>query len=240
MKRSAVISITKLAAAKRQLDAAIRMRFASEDELAIHSVAAAALGILRDVARNRPTSSVAELMALGLQRIAKSYLRGILDDEGKRLMEEDPTLRQMVIGLVHHIEVKGDDFDQGQYAFIGNPSDIERQFWGRVNKPANFLKHADRDADAALASNEIDCEQLIHIACGMYATVMRRLTPEMTVFLGYWIASREDWGGWEAGQNPYDIAQVFKTMKGRRRIAACRKLIRSIKTNPKTARSLGF
>jgi hypothetical protein len=39
---SGTLHINKIAAASRQLDAAIRMFFAKEDELAIHTVASAA------------------------------------------------------------------------------------------------------------------------------------------------------------------------------------------------------
>jgi hypothetical protein len=51
------LHVNKIAVAGRQLDAAIRMFFAKEDEFAIHSVAAAAFQILRDVTENRGKNS---------------------------------------------------------------------------------------------------------------------------------------------------------------------------------------
>ena len=51
--REATIFINKLEAARRQLDAAIRMTFANEDELAIHTVAAAAYRLVRDLLNRR-------------------------------------------------------------------------------------------------------------------------------------------------------------------------------------------
>lgn len=42
----ATLALTKVADAQRQLDAAIRMFFAEEDELAIHTAAAAAYRVL--------------------------------------------------------------------------------------------------------------------------------------------------------------------------------------------------
>ena len=53
----------KLEAARRQLNAAIRMTFANEDELAIHTVAAAAYGIVRDLLGTRGRSNSEELYA---------------------------------------------------------------------------------------------------------------------------------------------------------------------------------
>lgn len=44
---TASLHVDKLSAAKRQLQAAIRMHFLPEDALAVHTVAAAAYGVLR-------------------------------------------------------------------------------------------------------------------------------------------------------------------------------------------------
>jgi len=49
----AKIRINKLDAARRQIDAAIRMTFAGEDPVAIHSVVAAGHRIIRDLCENR-------------------------------------------------------------------------------------------------------------------------------------------------------------------------------------------
>jgi hypothetical protein len=46
----ATIRIDKIDAARRQLDASIRMFFSSEDILAVHTVASAAYRIIRDLA----------------------------------------------------------------------------------------------------------------------------------------------------------------------------------------------
>ena len=44
-------TVTKLDAARRHLDVAVRLFFESRDALAVHTVAAAAQGILRDIAK---------------------------------------------------------------------------------------------------------------------------------------------------------------------------------------------
>jgi hypothetical protein len=56
----ASLHITKLAAAKRQLQAAIRMYFMPEDELAVHTVAAAVYGLLKDIKRERGMNEAAD------------------------------------------------------------------------------------------------------------------------------------------------------------------------------------
>jgi hypothetical protein len=59
------IHINKFAAASRQLDAAIRMFFAKEDELAIHTVASAAFRLLRDLTAKRGKNFTAEAFRAG-------------------------------------------------------------------------------------------------------------------------------------------------------------------------------
>ena len=49
------IKVTKLEAAQRQIDAAIRLLFKNEDPVAIHTIAAAALQILKDLAKKDNT-----------------------------------------------------------------------------------------------------------------------------------------------------------------------------------------
>jgi hypothetical protein len=74
----ATIHITKIAAAKRQLEAAIRMFFAGEDELAIHTIAAAAFRVLRDLHNNRGKTFPAKMLEAGFFNIAKHYPEGNL------------------------------------------------------------------------------------------------------------------------------------------------------------------
>jgi hypothetical protein len=72
------LQISKIAAAQRQLDAAIRMFFDQEDELAIHTVAAAAFQVLRDVTKKRGRHFTLEVFRTGIWVIAKQYADGTL------------------------------------------------------------------------------------------------------------------------------------------------------------------
>lgn len=47
------IGITKTVAAQRQIDAAIRIMFSGEDPLAVHTVVAAAFGIVKELTKKR-------------------------------------------------------------------------------------------------------------------------------------------------------------------------------------------
>ena len=60
-RRASDIRITKQLAAQRQIDAAIRMLFAGEDPLAVHTIVAAAHGIISDLAKIRGIDIYADI-----------------------------------------------------------------------------------------------------------------------------------------------------------------------------------
>jgi hypothetical protein len=87
---TAEIYIMKLAAAERQLNAAIRMVLADEDELAIHTVAAAAYRILRDIKRNRGRSELSELFGAAVHGFAHDLVSGKLESLPSEIADFEP------------------------------------------------------------------------------------------------------------------------------------------------------
>src|ERR1700727_600867 len=105
------IQISKIATAQRQLDAAIRMFFKREDELAIHTVAAAAFQILRDVTRGPGGHFTGEVFRSGILSIAQQYVQGTLPPN-KKGMIEGSSLMATIAELAEDIRVQGDSFDK--------------------------------------------------------------------------------------------------------------------------------
>jgi hypothetical protein len=108
------IRINKLDAARRQLDSAIRMTFAGEDPVAVHSVAAAGHRIIRDLCEQRGD--------------IESYLRFT-------------------------------DWIAPGY---------ENEFWTAMNASANFIKHADKDAEDIHEMDDETSDFMIVIASKWY------------------------------------------------------------------------
>ena len=126
------IRINKLDAARRQIDAAIRMTFAGEDPVAIHSIIAAGHRIVKDICEQRGD--------------IESYL-------------------------------KFTDWIAPGY---------EKEFWSHMNASANFVKHADRDADAI---HEMDVETpdfMIAFSAKWYRDLGHSTSFEMNVFVTWW------------------------------------------------------
>jgi hypothetical protein len=85
----ASIYLGKQAAAQRQPDAAIRMLLASEDDLAIHTVAAAAYGILRELkeAKQHRRKELNDRLAGGIFAFASDLASGKIDRLPKGIAE---------------------------------------------------------------------------------------------------------------------------------------------------------
>lgn len=81
MPRNVAISVSKIDAAKRQLETALRLYFGSEDPITIHTLASAAFGILNDVSKSKEleVESFHDLMMkqtkLGQEKKMRFYLK---------------------------------------------------------------------------------------------------------------------------------------------------------------------
>jgi hypothetical protein len=175
------IYIRKEAAAQRQLDAAIRMRLASEDELAIHTVAAAAYRILRDLKEKHGRSELTDRLDLGIFLYASDLVSGKID-ELPADVAESKMLAQIIADVsaaIRRGEVKSEKDVMQKLAING-----ETSFWNKFNWPTNFLKHADRQPGATLALDEVNNDLLLMHATAAYVELMGAgsSTPEMLVY----------------------------------------------------------
>jgi hypothetical protein len=146
----AKIHITKLAAAERQLRAAIRPYFAGEDELAIHTVASAAYRLLADLKAERGMDEAANAYLTTIFYAVRDYRRGSLPEE----MTSDPELMAWVRGLADQLLIEKDT--KIEDVSLTLPRKVAGEFWNRRNKVANFLKHADRDASSSISLEVVD------------------------------------------------------------------------------------
>jgi len=152
------LSITKQAAAQRQIDAAIRMLFLhGEDFIAIHTVAAAARTILNDLAEARGvgethnTRFVVEFMY--------RYNYGL-----------DPT----------------DPAVEAQIKHTADAIEKDPRTKTLRNRTANFLKHADRDSDKSLDFGELNPCWVIMDCLILSNNINLGVSDEMAVYSLSW------------------------------------------------------
>ena len=176
------IQISKIAAAQRQLDAAIRMFFQREDELAIHTVAAAAFQILRDVTKGRGGHFTSEVFQSSILSIAQQYVQGTLPPN-KKAMIEGSSLMPTIAELAEHIRVQGDNFDK-ERIHVNVSKRHEHKVW--LSETTVFLKHAERDPNGFLSADGLDNEKMLMATCAAYVELMNQPTPEIAAYFAFW------------------------------------------------------
>jgi hypothetical protein len=187
------VLINKIAAAIRQLDAAIRMFFAKEDELAIHTVASAAFRILRDITEKRGKHFTAEVLRHGFYVMARQYAEGKLP---KAMLTgiENSELMGVIKYILEEERVQGEKFDISRIN-VRMSKKGEQGAW--PSKAANYLKHADYDPEEHLAVDEVKNQNVLIGACIAYTNLMRTPTPEIMAFFAFWAAKNDaDAAGW--------------------------------------------
>lgn len=149
------VSITKFSAAQRQIDSAIRMLFSGEDALAVHTIAAAAHGIVLDLAKKRN-------LPLYTESIRKTIVTQYRQQFGETIPNEK-------------LQILTAQFEK-------------KHFRPHLNRPANFLKHADKDAGKVLGEDSLQTDLLLLVSCVTYAELGLEYTPEMKTYCRWHLA----------------------------------------------------
>jgi hypothetical protein len=188
--------ITKQAAAQRQIDTAIRMLFLhGEDFTAIHTIAAAARTIVKDLADARGIGHLGTHRALeqmhrdALAAVARSAETGDTIEEVHREM-----LAEAVAAVNKGVTAEKVSFELADLE-LTNPkiaADIDRRAraiedrksktQGFRNKAANFLKHADKDPNNSLHLSDLNVFGIIVHAIDLWTEMNLPLTDEMEVY----------------------------------------------------------
>lgn len=130
-----------------------------EDELAVHTVAAAAYGLLKDIKRDRGMSEAADAYLTTYFYLVRDYRRGTLPAH----MTGDADFMVEVEKTADQLSAITADSKLSDVR-VSISAALERQYWSDANRAANFLKHADRDIDATLSFDELD-NSLLLIKC---------------------------------------------------------------------------
>ena len=176
----ASVYITKLSAAQRQLDAAIRILFSGEDILAVHTVVAAAHRIILDLAEKRDLAPYTESIGTTIATLYRQQFK-----------EEIPQ-------------------DKLQHWAAQFERNYLRPY---LNRPANFLKHADRDASKVLDQECLQTDTLLLVSCVTYAEFGLEYTPEMNAFCHWHLAVYPNEDGDEIKTNSgyvHDLSRVHQ------------------------------
>jgi hypothetical protein len=157
------------------------MYFRDDDDLAVHSVSHAALGIMQELLTKRGKDVHADLYDIGLFEMLKTFRRGLLDPR----LSSEQSFRNYVAKIPSEIWklIEEDEFEAARGLLVRH--DLT-QVWRKIKKSYNFLKHADRDPASVLDVNKLDNVQVIVYAVTAYSQLGLPPTLNMRVFTAYY------------------------------------------------------
>lgn len=161
------IHVTKLAAAQRQLRAAIRMFFSGEDELAVHTVVSASYRVIADLKSARGQDEVADYHLTSIFYVIRDYRRGKLPNR----FTDDPEAMKWIRGMAEQLPISEDSRIEDVRVSVS--PETARKYWLKRNKVSNFLKHADRDTHDHISIDEIDNLELLMLTLGSYSDLVK-------------------------------------------------------------------
>ena len=174
----AQVYLRKEAAAQRQLDAAIRMTLHDEDELAIHSVVAAAYGVLRGLKKKHGRRELADRLGIFIFAVASDLASGKIDKLPSIFADTQfANIIPDISAGIKRGEIKSEKEVSQRLVLIN-----ETSHWNKFNDSANFLKHADRDPDRILALDNVDNDPLFTSAITAYIELLGTPTWEMICY----------------------------------------------------------
>lgn len=222
---TATLYVTKLAAAKRQLQAAIRLFFMEEDELAIHTVASAAYGLLKGLKGERGRCEAADSYRTTFFYLVRDFRRGTLPAH----MTSNLIMKAEIERIADRLSPITADSKLSDVQ-VTIPPTLERQYWNESNQGANFLKHADRDPDGTLSLGRIDNNLLLLKCCSAYRDIAPDdLGNEGLVFEAFMAAGNP---AHQATGSAFDsLLESMKRVPDDRRLALCYKVIVEMNAN---------
>lgn len=176
----ATVHITKLAAAQRQLRAAIRLYFVDEDELAIHTVASAAYRLINDLKAARGMAEAADVRLGSIFYVVRDFRRGTLPKH----ISENSEMMRWVVEMAEKLPIIAES--KIEDVTVHADDDAARAFWRKRNEVSNFLKHADKDSQDQISLEKVDNLVLLMQAMGAYTDLAKNdLGPEGLVLWLY-------------------------------------------------------
>jgi hypothetical protein len=220
------IFINKLEAARRQLDAAIRLTFSNEDALAIHTLGAAAYRIVRDILHKRRQHAPDEFVRNGIYQMSMSLAHGEMSHKEIEFLKKSEAHYAFMCEVAEQIKVQGASGNKVTIDQVSMTSSKQAKIshWQTMSKVASFLKHAERDADSSLNLDEVDNDNLLFHASGAYVLASHHITPEIAIFYMYFSQKTGTRVGLRADEA--EFVDVLERLSPARRRRTCAQLIR--------------
>lgn len=198
------------------------MFFMPEDELAVHTVAAAVYGLLKDIKRDRGMNEAADAYLTTFFYLVRDFRRGTLPDH----MTYDPAFMAEAKKIADQLSPITADSKLSDVRVTITPQ-LERLYWNDTNRAANFLKHADRDTGGTLPVEELNTEHLLTKCFLAYQDVAPDdLGNEGVVFQAFVTANNP---AYQIGDTSFDsLVRSMRKVPTERRSEICHRIIQDM------------
>ncbi|MYD93244.1 MAG: hypothetical protein F4Y02_06040 [Chloroflexi bacterium] len=194
------------------------MFFAAEDELAVHTIASAAYRLISDLKSKHGYDEAGDHYLTMVFFAVRDYRRGTLP----KVLADDPDAVRWIKSLADRLPITSSSEYRDFRASVS--SAVRDAFRSNRNKVANFLKHADRDADLVLPSGDVDNLTLLMTGLGSYLDVAPDdLGPEGRVLWIYFCVANTLSDNLPAEYAP--VADALKEASPDDQLRLCRELI---------------
>lgn len=196
-----------------------------EDELAVHTVASASYGLLKDLKQDRGWSEAADSYRTRFFYLVRDFRRGTLPSH----LTSDPSMMAEIERIADQLSPITADSKLSDVQ-VTISSAVEKQYWNESNQAANFLKHADRDAGGTLPLEKIDNNLLLLKCCSAYRDIAPDdLGNEGLVFEAFTAANNP---AHQATGSAFDsLLESMKRVPNDRRLTLCYKVIVEMNAN---------
>lgn len=200
----AEVFVNKLAAASRQLRCAIRLYFAKEDELAIHTMAVAAYRTICSLKSHQWRQEPGATYLTGLFFTIRSYRRGTLSN----IFVDDPKTMNWIRKMAEILPITATSRLEDVRAYVS--SDSAKQYWKEQEIITNFLQHADYDEHRIYSMEEVNNLDLLMRVTSSYLELDQRgVGNEGFVF---WVYLCVESGMRDISELPDSFNQLFETL----------------------------
>lgn len=219
--QGAKVHVTKIAAAERQLRTAIRMFFAGEDELSVHTLTSAAYRLFCDLKAKRGMDEVSNDLLTGIFYVIRDFRRNTLPEHIISNVERMQRIRDMAEQLPIRADSRIEDV-----SITVSPEEA-RKIWNEKNRIANFLKHADKDSNSTISLDEVNNFLLLMQCYSAYVDITNNsLGEEGQVFQMFINAGRKSHQSSSMANR--ESAKILATIPESDRCQFCWLLIRKL------------
>ncbi len=228
----AEVFVNKLTAANRQLRCAIRLFFSGEDELAIHTITAAAYEIICDLKSRRGRDEIEDYCKSTVIFAIRSFRRGDLPPS----MTSSPQTMEFIKQIANQWPDISATSDLDDIQFL-IPEEDRKKFSRDRKKIANFLKHANYDSTKSISMDEVDNLELLARATTSYLDI-----DESDSRLGYegelfhmWLCAET--GGAVEGMPEYqkELISELESLGSEDRLRYCHELLGKLNQSKENA-----